>query len=249
MATPATASADLTGLSAATAYTFTVAARNGAGLTSAASAPVTVTTADPPADTRPSTPGTPVASAVTATGLTLTWPASTDDHGVAGYEVIRQQGDALSIFATGTGPSLVLTGLTPNTEYVLSVRAKDSIGQLSALSPAATVRTPAAPTGGCKVVYSANSWGSGFSGTVTITNNGPAAWTAWTLTFAFPGDQRVTQGWSGRWSQTGAAVTVTNETWNGSVAVGGNVSLGFNGSYTGTNANPATFTVNGTTCG
>ncbi|GAA3198892.1 glycoside hydrolase family 9 protein [Dactylosporangium siamense] len=248
VATPTTASAALSGLTAATAYTFTVAARNGAGLTSAASAPVTVTTAAPPADNPPSAPGTPVASAVTATGLTLTWPAATDDRGVAGYEVVRQQGDALSIVASSTGPSITLTGLTPATDYVLMVRAKDTAGQFSGFSAAATVRTPPATSGGCRVAYSTNSWGTGFSGSVTVTNGGTTAWTSWTLVFTFPGDQRVTQGWSGRWSQTGSTVTVTNETWNGAVPAGGTVSLGFNGSYTGTNANPAVFTVNGTTC-
>jgi endoglucanase len=248
VATPTTASASLTGLTAATAYTFTVSARNGAGLTSAASAPVTVTTAAPPADNPPSTPGRPVASAVTATGVTLTWAAATDDHGVAGYEVFRQAGEAVAIVGTSTGPSITLTGLTPATDYVLMVRAKDTAGQFSGFSAAATVRTPPATSGGCRVAYSANSWGAGFTGSVTITNGGTTAWTSWTLAFAFPGDQRVTQGWSGRWSQTGSTVTVTNETWNGTVPAGGTVSLGFNGSYTGTNANPAVFTVNGTTC-
>ncbi|MGI5176602.1 glycoside hydrolase family 9 protein [Dactylosporangium sp. CA-152071] len=248
VATTTTASASITGLTPATAYTFVVAARNGTGLTSAASAPVTVTTADPPADARPSTPGLPVASAVTATGFTLTWAASTDDNGVTGYEIHRRQGDALSILATSTGPSVTLTGLTPNTEYILMVRAKDTAGQFSLLSSPVTVRTAAAPTGGCTVAYSANSWGAGFTGSVTITNTGTTAWTSWTLGFTFPGDQRVTQGWSGRWSQTGAAVTATNESWNGAVPAGGTVSLGFNGSYTGSNTNPTVFTVNGTTC-
>ena len=193
--------------------------------------------------------GTPVASAVTATGMTLTWPAATDDHGIAGYEIIRQQGDALQILASSTGPAIVLTGLTPNTEYVFMVRAKDTAGQFSGFSAAATVRTPPVPTGACRVSYTTNSWSTGFTGSVTITNSGPAAWNSWTLSFAFPGNQQVTQGWSGRWTQTGSTVTVTNETWNGSVPAGGTVSLGFNGSYSGTNANPAVFTVNGITCG
>ncbi|MET7418925.1 glycoside hydrolase family 9 protein [Dactylosporangium sp. NPDC005555] len=248
VATTTTASVSLTGLTPATAYTFVVAARNGAGLTSAASAPVAVTTADPPADARPTTPGLPVASAVTSTGFTLTWPASTDDNGVTGYEIHRRQGDALSVLATSTGPSVVLSGLVPNTEYILMVRAKDTAGQFSLLSAPVTVRTPPTPTGGCKVAYSTNGWSTGFTGNVTITNNGPAAWTSWTMTFAFAGDQRVTQGWSGRWTQTGSTVTVTNEAWNGAVPAGGTVSLGFNATYTGANLNPTAFTVNGTTC-
>ena len=98
------------------------------------------------------------------------------------------------------------------------------------------------------MTYSVNDWGGGFSATVTLTNTGAAAWAGWTLAFAFPGNQKVTQGWSGQWSQTGAQVTATNQSWNGSVAPGGTVSLGFNGSYSGSNPRPAAFTVNGTTC-
>jgi endoglucanase len=83
---------------------------------------------------------------------------------------------------------------------------------------------------------------------VTVTNTGSSAWSSWTLAFTFPGNQRVTQGWSATYSQTGSAVTVTNAAWNGSVPPGGSTSIGFNGSYSGTNSAPTGFTVNGATC-
>jgi endoglucanase len=41
---------------------------------------------------------------------------------------------------------------------------------------------------------------------------------------------------------------VTNESYNGAVAPNGSVNLGFNASYTGTNATPTGFAVNGTAC-
>jgi cellulase/cellobiase CelA1 len=44
-----------------------------------------------------------------------------------------------------------------------------------------------------------SSWPGGFTGSVTITNTGPAI-TSWTLAFTFPGDQQVSSGWSGTWS-------------------------------------------------
>ena len=58
----------------------------------------------------------------------------------------------------------------------------------------------------------------------------------------------MTNGWSGVYSQTGAAVTVTNAAWNGTIPAGGSVDIGFNGSHTGTNARPTAFTVNGAAC-
>ncbi|UVS79052.1 glycoside hydrolase family 9 protein [Actinokineospora sp. UTMC 2448] len=205
---------------------------------------------DPPAeDTPPTAPGTPVASAVTSTGLTLTWPASTDDKGVAGYEVLRVQGDAIAVVATVSGTTAQLSGLTPNTEYTYAVRAKDTAGQSSPLSPRVTVRTAPVSTAGCKVVYSAHTWNNGFTASVTITNTGSSAWTDWSLGFAFPGDQRVTQGWSATWSQSGKNVTAKNMPWNGALAKGQSVSIGFNGSHSGGNPAPTAFTVNGATCG
>ncbi|WP_066586168.1 glycoside hydrolase family 9 protein [Cellulomonas timonensis] len=110
--------------------------------------------------------------------------------------------------------------------------------------------SPTAPAGTCKVTYSANSWTSGFTGSVNVTNTGSTPWTAWRLTFTFPGDQKVTQGWGGTFSQTGSTVTVTNAAWNGAVPAGGSVgSVGFNGSYSGANTNPTVFAVNGVACG
>ncbi|MFE9956619.1 glycoside hydrolase family 9 protein [Micromonospora sp. NPDC005299] len=96
----------------------------------------------------PTVPGTPVASAVTATGLTLTWPASTDTggSGLAGYEVTRAQtgSDALVLTDAPTN-TLAVTGLLPERTYQFTVRARDGAGNRSAASPALTVTTPAAP--------------------------------------------------------------------------------------------------------
>jgi endoglucanase len=250
VATPTSTTAVVSGLASATAYQFSVRARNGAGLVSALSPAVGVTTANVPVDGPPTTPGTPVASAVTSSGATLTWPASADDQGVAGYDVLRVDGATQTVVATPTSNTVTLSGLAANTEYTYAVRARDTSGQLSAVSPTVgfrTLNTP--PPGGCRVVYSANSWSNGFTGNVTLTNTGATAWSSWTLSFTFTGGQVMTQGWSGRWSQTGSTVTVSNEAWNGSVPAGGSVSLGFNGSHTGTNPNPTVFTANGTLCG
>src|SRR3954454_16761863 len=76
--------------------------------------------------------------------------------------------------------------------------------------------TPAAHAAvACQVDYSANEWGTGFTADVTITNLGPAM-NGWPLTYSYTGNQRLTDGWNGRWSQSGAAVTVANESWNAS---------------------------------
>jgi len=103
--------------------------------------------------------------------------------------------------------------------------------------------------GGCKVAYATQSqWAGGFVAGVTITNTGSTAINGWTLKFTFPGDQRITNAWNGQATQTGEAVSITNESYNGTIAPGANTSLGFQGTWTSSDAVPTAFTLNGTAC-
>jgi hypothetical protein len=103
---------------------------------------------------------------------------------------------------------------------------------------------PVAP-GQCRVNWVVNDWGGGFG--VQLIVNGGRPLNGWTLTFVFPGDQRVQQGWNGTFSQRGATVTVHNADYN-AAAPNGQLTLGFNGSYTASNQRPTAFTLNGTPC-
>ena len=107
---------------------------------------------------------------------------------------------------------------------------------------------PASAATGCSVAYSVSSqWNTGFSTAVTITNLGSPL-TSWTLGYSYAGNQQLAQGWSGNWSQTGQNVTVTNASWNGSLATGGSAAIGANFNYSGTNTSPTAFTLNGVAC-
>ncbi|MFI8950172.1 glycoside hydrolase family 6 protein [Streptomyces sp. NPDC053750] len=100
----------------------------------------------------------------------------------------------------------------------------------------------------CAVDYKVqNDWGSGFTAAVTVTNNG-AATSSWSLGWTYAGSQKVTNSWNAKVSQSGAAVTVANESYNGTLSTGGSASFGFQATYSGSNAIPATFTLNGVTC-
>jgi hypothetical protein len=68
------------------------------------------------------------------------------------------------------------------------------------------------------------------------------------MTFNFAGNQRVTNLWNGTVSQAGTAVTVRSAAYNGQVPAGGSVQIGFQGTYSGTNAAPGVFAVNGVPC-
>ncbi|MET0237876.1 MAG: glycoside hydrolase family 6 protein [Kibdelosporangium sp.] len=102
---------------------------------------------------------------------------------------------------------------------------------------------------GCKVEYTiTNQWDTGFGASVAVTNLGDAISGGWTLEWDFPGNQQAGQGWNGVFSQQSNHVTVRNPSWGGSLATGATVSPGFNGTYSGTNAKPASFKLNGNTC-
>ncbi|GLW48552.1 glucanase [Streptomyces sp. NBRC 14336] len=100
----------------------------------------------------------------------------------------------------------------------------------------------------CTVDYKVqNEWSTGFTASVTVTNNG-AAKSSWAVKWAYAGNQQITNGWNARINQSGTSVTATNESYNGTLGTGGSVSFGFNASYSGSNAIPATFTLDGVTC-
>ncbi|MDG4833580.1 cellulose-binding domain-containing protein [Solwaraspora sp. WMMD1047] len=101
----------------------------------------------------------------------------------------------------------------------------------------------------CRVDYAVTSqWQGGFGASVTINNLADPV-NGWTLTWTFSAGQTVTQMWNASHSQSGGQVSATNVGYNGSIATGGSVSFGFNGSSNGTtNPVPTSFAMNGVTC-
>jgi endoglucanase len=119
--------------------------------------------------------------------------------------------------------------------------------------PGAVNGTPP-PTGAaapvsCSAVYSlTNSWAGGFQGQVVLTNTGTSAISPWTLTWTFPGDQKIGSMWTASFTQSGEAVTAVNESYNATIAPSTSVTIGFTGTFTNSDASPAAFAVNGTAC-
>src|SRR5262249_33478516 len=87
--------------------------------------------------TPPSAPTGLKGTVVSSTQISLTWKASTDNVGVAGYSVYLN-GVAL---VTTTGTSFQHTGLAPSTTYSYSVSAFDAAGNRSAATAAVSVKT------------------------------------------------------------------------------------------------------------
>ncbi|MEU6195686.1 glycoside hydrolase family 18 chitinase [Streptomyces sp. NPDC047061] len=104
-----------------------------------------------PGDSAPSAPGTPTASGITNTGVTLNWSAATDDKGIKNYDVLRDG----KVVSTVTTTSYTDTGLTAGTDYSYTVQARDTASQTGPVSGAVAVHTTGGtttpPTTGSKV--------------------------------------------------------------------------------------------------
>ena len=139
----------VTGLTAATVYSFTVKSKDAAGNVSPDSNSVSVTTLTPAPDTTAPTAPTLASSGTTLTTTNLSWSGATDNVAVTGYDVYQD-----GVFRTSTtSTTLAVTGLSNSTTYAFYVQAKDAAGNLSLASNTFTVKTlapdttaPTAPT-------------------------------------------------------------------------------------------------------
>jgi O-glycosyl hydrolase len=204
-----------------------------------------------------------VGTSGTTTGNTVTVTNPGNQATATGTAVSLQvqasdsaSGQTLSYSATGLPAGLSIsssTGLisgTPTTAGTspVTVTATDTTGASGSASFTWTVSS--GTTGaGCQVTYTTQSqWTGGFVASVTIANSGSSAINGWTLAFTFPGDQKITDAWNGVASQSGENVTIANESYNATIPAGGSTSLGFQGTWSASDAAPTAFTVNGTTC-
>lgn len=123
-----TTSFNVTGLAPSTTYTYTVSASDAANNT-ASSDPLNITTLAPPPDTLPPTaPGNLTATSVTESSVWLSWIASSDNTGVAGYTIFMNG----VIHATTPNTQYFITALSPATSYIFYVTAQDAAGNNSA---------------------------------------------------------------------------------------------------------------------
>ena len=146
-----------------TVYTLT-ASNTAGGVT--ASTTVTVTGQQ---DTQPPTAPTLISAvARSSSQVDLSWTASTDNVGVAGYQIIRN-GSLLTSVSNSPYSDL---SATPNTTYSYSVRAYDAAGNFSVTSNSMTLTTPVPPvTGGACPAPASGAFTGCYYNNLTLTGN------------------------------------------------------------------------------
>src|ERR1700722_1606344 len=195
--------------------------------------------------------------------VTVTSPGTqTGSVGTAASLQIRATdsaaGQTLSYTATGLPAGLAVnasTGLISGTPTAaanspVAVTVRDGTGATGTASFAWNVSGGGGGTGGtCHVTYTKNSeWAGGFTASVVIHNTGTTTINGWSLTFTFPGDQKITSNFNGGFAQTGENATLTNASYNGTIAAGASITDGFQGTWTSNDTIPTRFSVNGTAC-
>lgn len=181
--TVTTTSYSVSGLNFNTSYTLYVSAIDAAGNESAKTS-IAKTTATCSDTQVPTTPTGLTSSNITQTSFTLSWTASTDNVGVTGYEVFA---GGVSMGITSS-TSMSIPGLTCNTAYSMTVKARDAAGNWSAASTALNVMTSACTT--TSTVYQGENYTSqsgttiqtldaGYTGTGYVDYGGSGTWIEW----------------------------------------------------------------------
>jgi chitodextrinase len=125
--------------------TYTLTATNTAGTATAH----VVISVNAVSDTQPPvTPTLVSATAKNASEVDLAWKASTDNVGVAGYQILRNGSPIGSV--SGASLAYADTTVAATTTYTYSIKAYDAAGNYSAASNSIQATTPAASTAsGC----------------------------------------------------------------------------------------------------
>ncbi|HBB33561.1 MAG TPA: hypothetical protein DC064_17615 [Cyanobacteria bacterium UBA9273] len=89
-----------------------------------------------------------------------------------------------------------------------------------------------------------NDWQSGFTGSISIANNGTSNLNGWTLEFEAPFE--ITNIWNAQIvSRQGNRYTIRNLSWNSTIGAGQTLSFGFNASPGNVTSQPSGYVLNG----
>ncbi|MFF0312547.1 endo-1,4-beta-xylanase [Streptosporangium sp. NPDC004379] len=156
---------------------------------------------------------------------------------------------------TGENPLLFDASGNKKPAYTSVLNALNNAGSTATPTATPTVTptstptsTPTTGTGACRVSYTMNSWGNGFTAGISITNTGSSTLNGWSLEFTLPSGQTITSGWNATYSPSSGRVTARNVDYNGTLAPGATTDIGFQAGHTGNTSKPDSFTLNGASC-
>lgn len=161
------------------------------------------------------------------------------------------QGTNISYQGTATSApySITWNKIFPGTYTLNAVAYADtSVGVVGNTVSIQVIVNNGPPPGGCFVKYTVIQFGNSFQATLNIINGSSTTLNGWQLVFTFPGNQQVSSAINSTFTQVGNQVTITNASYNGTIASNGIVNVGFSGTFSVSNPSPTDFTLNGVLC-
>lgn len=122
-----------------------------------------------------------------------------------------------SVAPGSSSRSSVAPSSTPASSTPASSRSSSSVANNAGLS--------------CTYVVS-NSWGTGFTGVIRVTNTGTSAISGWNASWQYAGANRITSSWNATLSGSNP-YSATNVGWNGNLGAGQVAEFGFQGNTNG----------------
>ncbi|MFC9819300.1 cellulose binding domain-containing protein [Streptomyces erythrochromogenes] len=130
-----------------------------------------------------------------------------------------------------------------------TARVTGAIVAAAVIGGAAFALTGTAHAGSVGAVYTkSSSWSGGYTGQYVITNSTGQAQSGWTLEFDLPAGTKIDSLWNGTHTAAGQRVTVKPASWNGQLAAGASVTVGFVASGSGAPGDPTGCRINGVKC-
>ncbi|MFE7185549.1 glycoside hydrolase family 18 protein [Streptomyces erythrochromogenes] len=130
-----------------------------------------------------------------------------------------------------------------------TARVTGAIVAAAVIGGAALVLTGTAHAGSVGAVYTkSSSWSGGYTGQYVVTNSTGQAQSGWTLEFDLPAGTKIDSLWNGTHTVAGQRVTVKPASWNGQLAAGASVTVGFVASGSGAPGDPTGCRINGVKC-
>jgi poly(hydroxyalkanoate) depolymerase family esterase len=175
-------------------------------------------------------------------------PTSTDTP-QSGWTRTRYGTQVEAYSIAGVGHALPLTGMAALAVQFFGLNGTTTPPPPPPTSTPPVTTAPPPPTGGCHVTDDIVAWDTGLTSNVTVTNTSTSAINGWSLVFTLPGGQAITSGWNATYTPVSGQVTARNLSYDAAIPPGGSVSVGFQANHTGNAAAPASFALNGATCG
>lgn len=135
------------------------------------------------------------------------------------------------VVRSSSSRSSVIPISSSRSSVALSSSSRSSVASSAAPASSSAASSVANASLNCSYVVT-NSWVTGFTGVIRVTNTGTSAQTGWTASWQYAGSNRITNAWNA--TLTGSnPYSAINLGWNGTVGAGQSVEFGFQGNANG----------------